>query len=213
VIAQSLARRIETRAREVSLPVSAELIEQLETYWELLAKWNRRLNLTALPLDGFPDHSVDRLLIEPLVAASALDVLNSPATWLDFGSGSGSPAVPLKAARPAAVLLMVESRSRKCAFLREVVQALALSHAAVFCGRIEELAEDRARSTDVITMRAVKLDRRVALKASWTLKPGGTLALFGTATGRESPIPALHHESSIPLTALGTGLHFFKNVV
>jgi 16S rRNA (guanine527-N7)-methyltransferase len=211
VIVNCLAERIELRARELSLPVSLELVQQLERYWELLAKWNRRVNLTALPLDSFPAHSIDRLLIEPLIAASALDVLSSRVVWLDFGSGGGSPAVPMKVAKPAVVLLMVEARSRKCAFLREVAQALALPEATVLCSRVEELADDRAHSADLVTIRAVKLDRRLASRASWALKPGGTLALFGTTSLRTPPVSELTYESSIPLAFPGTELHIFKN--
>jgi 16S rRNA (guanine527-N7)-methyltransferase len=211
VSGQSLAQRIETRARELGLSVSSGMIGQLENYWELLAKWNRRVNLTALPLDGFPAHSVDRLLIEPLVAASSLAVLNSPATWFDFGSGGGSPAIPMKTARPKTVLLMVESRSRKCAFLREVLQALALHDATVFCGRVEELPDTYTHSADLITLRAVKVTQQIAFKTSWALKPGGTLGLFGTEAVPWIPSSPLTYERSIPLTSAQARLQLFKN--
>jgi 16S rRNA (guanine527-N7)-methyltransferase len=211
VIVNTLARRIEARADELCLPLDARLTERLEQYWGLLAKWNRRVNLTALPLDSYPTHSVDRLLIEPLVAAAALDVLSSGATWLDFGSGGGSPAVPVKLVRPSAVLRMVESRSRKCAFLREVVQALGLRHTDVVSSRIEELSSDYEGWADVVTVRAVKIDRQLAAKVRWALRRGGTLALFGTPAARVAPVPELLYESSIPLGSARSELHTFKN--
>ena len=60
-------------------------------------RWNRKINLTALT---DPDEAIDRLLLEPLVAARYLPVPGEP-SLMDIGSGGGSPAIPLKLATPA----------------------------------------------------------------------------------------------------------------
>ena len=62
--------RLARRARRVGLPIRPELGAQLEVYYRLLSTWNKKINLTGLNLSEYAPESLDRLLIEPLVAAS-----------------------------------------------------------------------------------------------------------------------------------------------
>ena len=139
------------RARLRLDPVQTDL---LELYFDLLQRWNRTINLTALPLEPATADTIDRLFIEPLVAAQFL-ATSSP-VWFDLGSGNGSPAIPMKTALPGVDLTMVESRSRRAAFLSEVVRALQLDHSRVENLRFEELPSNEG-SIDLITVRAVRL--------------------------------------------------------
>jgi len=100
------------------------VLAPLETYYRLLAQWNVKINLTALPLQPPTDSTFDRLFIEPLLAAELVPDL--PGIWFDLGSGGGSPALPLKLIRPSLSLTLVESKTRKAAFLREALRALKL---------------------------------------------------------------------------------------
>ena len=109
--------RLTLRAWDAGLELTAEQSEQLETYYRLLVRWNQRINLTSLSLNPLTDEAMDRLLLEPL--GTARFVRSERPVWFDLGSGGGSPAIPLKLARPASQLIMVESRARKAAFLRE----------------------------------------------------------------------------------------------
>ena len=81
---------------------------------------------------------MDRLVVEPLVAVQWMP--RGAKSVVDIGSGGGSPAVPLKLAVPELGLRMVESRTRKAAFLREVVRHLALKDVVVETCRYEELS-------------------------------------------------------------------------
>lgn len=154
----------------------------LYRYFDLLRRWNKTINLTALPLDTPADDTIDRLVVEPLAIASKIP--NKPLSWLDLGSGGGSPAVPIAVARPALRLTMVESRSRKAAFLREVVRELALSNAQVENVRFEALRDrtDLAGSADLITLRAVRIDDELVALLRRLLHSGGYLAAIGTGT-------------------------------
>src|SRR6516164_7658019 len=116
--------RLLLRSEKASVKVSEEAIEQLGRYFELLAKWNAKINLTALPLDPPTRETLDRLFVEPLAAARYFP--RDPVAWFDLGSGGGSPAIPLKILHPEASLTMVEARVRKAAFLREAVRGLVL---------------------------------------------------------------------------------------
>ena len=176
----SFGTRIRIRAEVIGLPISANQVELLERYWSLLARWNVRVGLTGLPLRDLPDRSLDRLLIEPLVAADLVEA--GPLNWFDFGSGGGSPAIPLKTARPQARLTLVESKVKKAAFLREALRHLQLSDSAVFCGRVEELPDHQSSSSaDLVTIRAVRIDAGLLKVASLLLRPSGKLLLFASA--------------------------------
>src|SRR5258706_8802977 len=86
-----LTERIQAAGLRLLLE-NAEL-DRLDRYYEVLTKWNRTINLTSLPLEGFPSRTIDRLFIESFLAAEHIN--DSPAVWLDLGSGGGSPAITL----------------------------------------------------------------------------------------------------------------------
>jgi 16S rRNA (guanine527-N7)-methyltransferase len=183
-IREKLARR----AWKAGLSLPNPVIDALEAYFELLRKWNRRVSLTSLPVEEGGDEAIDRLLVEPVLATKYLT--NPDSAVLDIGSGGGSPAIPMKAAVPRMSLRMVESKTRKAAFLREVVRSLNID-AIVEPVRFEELlAKQTLRDAmDVVTMRAVRVDRGTMLQLQSFIKPGGFLFLFGTI----GPMPAVPH--------------------
>ncbi len=170
------------RADAAGVALNALIEVRLAAYFELLAQWNTTINLTSLPLDPPTSHAVDRLFIEPLVAAGLIKETIS--TWFDLGSGGGSPAVPLQVARPAKRLLMVESKERKAAFLREVIRRLPLEGAEVEASRIEEVAGSphNAGVADLITVRAVRLEPSMIGWIQALLRFGGHAILFGADT-------------------------------
>src|SRR6266851_795023 len=106
-----VVKRLGARAANAGVTLTGHELSQLEAYYELLDRWNAKINLTAFPLDPPTDEALDRLLIEPLIAARYVE--DSPIAWFDLGSGAGSPAIPLKILRPRARLTMVESRGKK----------------------------------------------------------------------------------------------------
>ena len=145
-------------------------------YWMLLERWNAKVNLTALPLPGAPSPSVDRLIIEPLLAVRLMP--RAPMTWFDLGSGGGSPAIPIKIAIPEARLWMVESKSRKVAFLREVVRTLGLRSVDVLHDRVENVAVRQPGVAECITVRALRLDQNLLKAARQLLSSSGRLVVF-----------------------------------
>ncbi len=171
-------RRI-TRAGGVA---SQEQVSSLAAYVELLARWNKKMNLTALSVDPLSDDAVDRLIVEPVMAARRLG--HDDKLVIDVGSGGGSPAIPFalmaENQRPVR-LVMVEVKVRKCAFLQEVIRQLAMPHATVENCRLEELLSrsELHEAADVVTARAVRPDRRLMSSIQAFLRPGGRLFWFG----------------------------------
>ena len=191
--------RLSRRARRAAISISPELAVKLETYYRLLATWNRKINLTALNLTELGPDDVDRLLIEPLVAAKHMP----PGThrMIDLGSGGGSPALPMALANPGVHLLMVESKTRKSVFLQEAVRALELE-AGVATARFEELLAkpELHEAHDLVTIRAVRIEARVLMSIQAFVRPGGLIFLFRGATGDpETVTPPLAWSATYPL--------------
>lgn len=179
--------RLARRARRAGLHVPAELADRLEVYLRLLALWNEKVNLTALDLKEAGDEAVDRLLVEPLLAARHLP--GAAVTLMDVGSGGGSPAIPMKLAVPGLDLIMVEAKTRKSAFLREAIRHLELFSARVENARYEELLArpELHEALDAVTVRAVRVEVRVLMSLQAFLKPGGDLLLFRGPAGPDFP--------------------------
>ena len=108
------------RAAKNDVFIGDPLADRLTLYYELLGRWNRKINLTSLENSTKP---IDRLLLEPLVASRYFSP--SANRLMDVGSGGGSPAIPFKLAVPRLRLTMVEAKARKSAFLREAVRHLS----------------------------------------------------------------------------------------
>ena len=196
--------RLAERAATLRIPLAEAEIEKLETYFDLLKRWNAKINLTALPLDGLPvEQSVERLFVEPLSAARFFP--ESALGWIDVGSGGGSPAIPLKVVRPAAKLTMVESRTRKAAFLREVVRTLNLADADVQSARFEDL--ESPDLADIVTVRAVRVDAPLLAACHRVLRCGGKLMLFQSAQ-----IAAIEGFASVRREVLGDAGSSFLDI-
>jgi 16S rRNA (guanine527-N7)-methyltransferase len=195
---QEFERRLKSRARRVHVEMPPALRIQLARYLTLLASWNRKINLTSL---DDPDEAIDRLVMEPLIAARR--VPKAAERILDLGTGGGSPAVPMKLALPRLGLTMVESKTRKSAFLREVVRCLALADTVVETSRFEELLArpELLESMDLVTVRAVRVGAGELHTFQAFLRPGGRLFLFRDH-GTSAPDlvrPPLMLEGEIPL--------------
>jgi 16S rRNA (guanine527-N7)-methyltransferase len=202
VTSREFQDRLARRAKRAGVSIATELGQQLETYYRLLAAWNTKINLTGLNLAELPSDAVDRLFIEPLVAARYVPA--GTTTMMDVGSGGGSPALPMALATAGVKLRMVESKTRKSVFLREAVRTLGLLDAEVLTARFEELLSrpELHESHDLVTVRAVRIEMRVLMTLQAFLKPGGSLCLFRAAGGPDpvdSITPPLSWTATYPL--------------
>lgn len=193
-----LRERIARRAKSAGLDLAEPVLIGFEAYFTELTRWNRKINLTGLALDGDgSDEAVDRLLIEPAVASRYIPA--SAKSLLDIGSGGGSPAIPIKLRRPDLALTMVEVKVRKSVFLRQVARSLGLQHTQVETSRFEALLArpDLHESLDVVTVRAVKIEPATLLGIQAFLKPSGYLLNFTSGEdGAASPPPPLRRRGS-----------------
>jgi 16S rRNA (guanine527-N7)-methyltransferase len=183
VASRDLGTRIVRRAERVGVIVAPELAESLRVYLDLLARWNAKINLTALALTPPTDEAIDRLLVESLIATRHVRPVDR--LLLDIGSGGGSPALPLLLARPHLRGVLVEVKVRKAAFLREAIRTLELAHVEVENRRFEELfaRSDLHEAADIVTLRAVRADRRLWTGIRAFLSLEGRVFWFGGSAG------------------------------
>ena len=191
--------RLVRRGAKNNLSISDPLAQRLSAYYELLARWNRKINLTSIES---LDEAVDRLLLEPLAASRSLPA--SATLLMDVGSGGGSPAIPFKLAVPRLRLTMVEAKARKSAFLREAIRHLELADTTVETARYEELLAkpDLHETQHVVSLRAVRIEARVLSSLQAFVAPGGVIMLFRGPEGPQIPaslVPPLDWTSTNPL--------------
>jgi 16S rRNA (guanine527-N7)-methyltransferase len=150
------------------IPVSRETLERLDAFVPLFLKWQRAVQLVApstLP-NLWTRHIADSLQL--------LDLAYDAKTWTDVGTGGGFPGLILAIARakePGWIMHLVESDTRKAAFLREAARVTGAA-AKVHAERIESAAK-RLGKVDVVTARALApLPRLIelagALLGQWT---------------------------------------------
>jgi 16S rRNA (guanine527-N7)-methyltransferase len=191
--------RLRRRAAKANVSLGVEHIDRLCAYYELLSRWNRKINLTSLENS---DEAIDRLLLEPIIAARFLPPVHT--RLIDIGTGGGSPAIPLKLIVPDMHLTMVEVKARKSAFLREAVRQLELPDAYVETARYEELLArpELHEAAEVLSLRAVRVDARVLITLQAFLAVGGTVMLFRGPSGPAEPgvvVPPLRWGGTFPL--------------
>ncbi|MBS1270531.1 MAG: Ribosomal RNA small subunit methyltransferase G [Gammaproteobacteria bacterium] len=136
---------IEQGIGEMALPMPAGSAERLARFLELLKKWNRAQNLTAVtePEAMVARHVLDSLSGAPRVRGRQV---------LDIGSGAGLPGIPLAVADPLRQMILLDSRHKRVQFLTHAKQVLGLDNVTVVHARIEKYQP--GRKFDTLTARA-----------------------------------------------------------
>jgi 16S rRNA (guanine527-N7)-methyltransferase len=153
----------------IRLPQPAQ--EKLLAYAALLYKWNKTYSLTAMREQdkAVSHHLLDSLAVLPFVPDGTL---------LDVGSGGGMPGIPLAIARPELQVALLDSNSKKTAFLRQAAIELGLPNISVHCGRVEQYHP--ANGFAAITSRAFsELSDFVGLSRHLLAPNGQWLAMKG----------------------------------
>jgi 16S rRNA (guanine527-N7)-methyltransferase len=169
----------------LALPLTAEQGDRLLAYLDLLQRWNRVYNLTAVrePEAMLRQHLVDCLAVLPALRRElAAMALAGPPALLDVGSGGGLPGVVLAIMEPALAVTCVDTVAKKAGFVRQVAAELRLPNLRAEHARVEDLKP--ARPFDLVTSRAfASLGDFVALTR-------GVLAPHGCWMAMKGAVPA-----------------------
>jgi 16S rRNA (guanine527-N7)-methyltransferase len=162
------------RAKAFGLtPVSRETEERLDRFVELLLTWQKTTHLISPSTirNLWTRHVADSLQL--------IDLAPNARLWVDLGSGGGFPGVVIACALadiPGAQIHLVESNTKKAAFLREAVRVTG-APAIVEAMRIEKFVANSAAIPDVVTARAL-LPFKPLLDNSFSILSRGALGLF-----------------------------------
>ena len=160
-------QKLQSGLKEMGLDLSGGQQDKLLAYVEMLKKWNKTYNLTALRDESqiISHHLLDSLTLPPY--------LESAQTMLDVGSGGGQPGIPAAVCRPNLQITLLDANTKKTSFLQQAAIELELKNVRVVSGRVEAVQGLRA---DVITSRAFA---ELADFVNWTahlLQDGGCWA-------------------------------------
>jgi 16S rRNA (guanine(527)-N(7))-methyltransferase RsmG len=139
-------------ADALRLALSAEQVDQLLVYLDLLQKWNRVYNLTAVrdPAEMLTHHLLDSLAaITPLRHHTGGAVTR----LLDVGSGGGLPGVVIAITCPEIAVSCVDTVGKKAAFIQQAAATLKLSNLRGVHARVEALGAKESVGFDVVFAR------------------------------------------------------------
>jgi len=176
-------------AMGVDLPAPARA--RLAAHLELIAKWNRVHNLTAV-------RETEQMVVLHLMdSLSVLPHLQGAHTIVDVGSGPGLPGIPVAIARPDARVTLLDSSHKKCAFLQQAKTELALENVDVVCDRVELWRPERR--CDAVVSRAFSELADFVTQAQHLVAPGGQLiAMKGVYPFDEiARVPATHRVARV----------------
>ena len=146
--------------------------EKIRAYISLLLRWNQRISLTTV-VD--PTEILQFHFGESLFAASLAAIRDG--RLADVGSGAGFPGLALALVAPELAVSVIESNSKKAAFLAEVVRMLDLRHVEIINKRMEE-APPALGQLDFITARALGAHKTLMKWARRRLAANGRLVLW-----------------------------------
>jgi len=189
---------------ELYLSLSDVQVQGLLDYQNLIGKWNKVYNLTAVrdPAEMLTHHLLDSLAaVAPLQKHLQNRGLTN-ARVLDVGAGAGLPGVVLAICCPTLVVTCVDTVGKKAAFIKHVALALGLPNLIGLHARVETITQP----FDVICSRAFA---SLADFTGWSqaaMAPGGVwMALKGKHPAEElamlPPNVAMFHVE--PLTVPG----------
>jgi 16S rRNA (guanine527-N7)-methyltransferase len=143
---ENLRPVLESGLDALYIKLTKEQQDKIIKYLIILSKWNSVYNLTAIrdPKEMMTHHVLDSL--------SAVPAFTEAQNVLDVGSGGGLPGMILAICYPDKKISMIDTVSKKTAFLNQAKAELGLNNVTVYSARVESLQVNQP--FDVITSRA-----------------------------------------------------------
>ena len=179
-------------AEQMNLSLNDQQTEQLLSYLELMTKWNKTYNLSAIrdPQLGVKKHLLDSLSILPYVNNEPL---------LDVGAGAGLPGIVLAIMKPTLSISVLDSVGKKCRFMQFVKTQLQLDNLSVINERVEAFKPQNCFGQ--ITSRAfAEVDKTLKLTQHLLCDNGRYLLMKGNHFSQEAMQGVLMtpHQINVP---------------
>jgi len=166
-----LTKKIQTAIDQLGLAFPDTTAQKLGILIDELAKWNRKVNLTAVSGSDemITTHLLDSLVAVPLLEGSGV---------LDVGTGPGFPGLPLAIVQPERRFTLLDSNNKKVMFVQHVAGLLGLSNVTAVKGRCEDYAPGHGFDT-VIARALAAVPRLVEIAGHHVGEDGVFVALKG----------------------------------
>ena len=147
---EPLRQQLEHGLKQMGLHYSVEVQQKLVHYIQLIARWNKAFNLTAIRdvEEMVSKHLLDSLVVQPYIEGKMV---------LDVGSGAGLPGIPFAITSPDKKFVLIDSNGKKTRFLTQAKIDLKLDNVEVVHQRVEDyqpVIDGHRIYFDVITARA-----------------------------------------------------------
>jgi len=189
---------LQSALQKAAIDIDVEQVDKLDAYLQLIGKWNRAYNLTAVrEIDQMvPRHIIDSFTLLPYLrigAASGTEAINGGVRdadelvdVIDIGSGAGLPVIPLAIMYPQLTFLSIESKGKKTRFQQQAKVELGLQNMTVLQERVENV---QAQASCVVS-RAFTAPAQFLAIAGKLCKPGGqVLIMLGKADKLPEQLP------------------------
>ena len=147
---EPLRQQLEHGLKQMGLHYSVEVQQKLVHYIQLIARWNKAFNLTAIRdvEEMVSKHLLDSLVVQPYIEGKMV---------LDVGSGAGLPGIPFAITSPDKKFVLIDCNGKKTRFLTQAKIDLKLDNVEVVHQRVEDyqpVIDGHRIYFDVITARA-----------------------------------------------------------
>lgn len=132
----SLQKQLRQGCEQLGLSLTEQQQQLMLQYLQLLIKWNKAYNLTAV---REPQAMVNLHLLDSLALLPYLPKASARQQWLDVGTGAGLPGIVLAIMYPQHQLHLLDSNGKKTRFLQQVVHELSLANVVIYHQRLEQL--------------------------------------------------------------------------
>ena len=179
-------------AEQMDLSLKDQQTEQLLSYLELMTKWNKTYNLSAIrdPQLGVKKHLLDSLSILPYINNDPL---------LDVGAGAGLPGIVLAIMKPDLSVSVLDSIGKKCRFMQFVKTQLQLDNLSVINERVEAF-KPQACFAQITSRAFAEVDKTLKLTQHLLCDNGRYLLMKGDHFSQEAMQGVLMtaHQINVP---------------
>jgi 16S rRNA (guanine527-N7)-methyltransferase len=198
-------------AKALGIELSTQQIGKFQEYFNLLNKWGKSINLTAIKN---PDEIVLKHFLDSLTLTAHISPKSS---LIDIGTGAGFPGIPLKIALPDLSVTLVDSTAKKIGFLDLIIRGLKLENCNAVHGRAEDLGkmEQFKNNYNFVTARALASAKDLfPLLIPFAAKQGQILMLKGAEAQKESSELSIDCPAKIEIIPLKIpGLEAQRNLI
>ena len=140
----SIEEKLIVGMKEIDIKIDKKLIDKLLIYINILKKWNKKINLTAITndFDIVKHHFFDSLAVTKFIEQKKI---------LDVGSGAGFPGIVLALCDATRQVTLVDKVGNKAAFMKQICLELNLKNVSVIHSRVEQISTNKY---DAIIARA-----------------------------------------------------------